>query len=87
MAYAKRIIQNNLETKHLKMLTVIQQRNNGRTVRVGRFIVDNRYIVPYHAGLLKDTYKYRDMCINQECEVFIQVRLQRVMIVLIWRWL
>ena len=30
-----------------------KRRNNGRTVRVGRFIVDNRYIVPYNAGLLK----------------------------------
>ena len=32
-----------------------KQRNNGRTVRVGGFIVDNRYIVPYNVGLLKNT--------------------------------
>jgi len=30
-----------------------RRRNNGKTVRVGRFVVDNRYVVPYNAVLLK----------------------------------
>ena len=33
-----------------------RRRNNGRTVTVGRYVVDNRYVVPYNAHLLK---KYR----------------------------
>ena len=54
-----------------------KRRNNGRTVRVGRFIVDNRYIAPYNAGLLQIPYQYQSMCISKECEIFIQVCLQR----------
>ena len=33
-----------------------RRRNNGRTVTVGRYVVDNRYVVPYNTHLLK---KYR----------------------------
>ena len=62
----------------MKMLCypAYKRRNNGRTVRVGRFIVDNRYIVQYNAGLLK---KYKSHINIKACASVksIQVCLQR----------
>ena len=48
------ICKKNLETlENVNGYPAYKRRNNGRTVRVGRFIVDNRYIAPYSAAVLK----------------------------------
>ena len=86
MVYAKRIFQKKLESRHVRMLTVIQQINEETMAellyRAGHFIVYKRYIVPYNAGLLKI---YKSHINIEACASVKSVKYSKVMTVLICR--
>ena len=91
MGHVRRNFQKNLESRQMKMLmdTLHIDVDNGRTVTVGCYVVDNRYVVPYNAHLLK---KYRAHINIEACayvksvNIYLSISI-KVMIVQIWKWL